>query len=111
MAETEGFEPSVQMYPYDGLAIHDPNALEAAICGNIACFYGFRACAERARHASTRNTFRHKSRHTSFGRLGHAENRCFDAKRARRAMATACEPLEGRHPCLRLNAQLQSYGC
>jgi hypothetical protein len=30
--------------------------------------------------------------------LGHAENRCFDAKRARRVMTTASEPLEGLPP-------------
>jgi hypothetical protein len=30
--------------------------------------------------------------------LGHAENRCFDAKRARRVMTTAGEPLEGLPP-------------
>jgi hypothetical protein len=98
LAETERFELSVPNSQHDGLAIHDPNAPNAAISGNIVCFYGVRACAERARRALKRNAFRHKSRHTSFGPLGHAENRCFDAKRARRAMTTASEPLEGLPP-------------
>jgi transposase len=53
-----------------------------------------------------------QSRHTSFGRLGHAENRCFDAKRARRAMTTAGEPLEGLPPlpsaqCIAAKLRLQ----
>lgn len=86
LAETPGFEPGVPQLGHDGLAIHDPSAPKAAISGNIACFYDVRACAECVRRASERNTFRHKSRHSSFGPSGHAENRCFDAKRARRAV-------------------------
>jgi hypothetical protein len=62
MAETP--DSNSVPYQHDGLAIHEPEA-QSGYFGNIACFYGVRACAERARRASKRNTFRRKSRHTS----------------------------------------------
>jgi len=104
MAETEGFEPSVQMYPYDGLANPDLPISKCLYSRNSLYFLGLRPRSERATDALVRSLRRHKSRHTSQGGENDLQNRRLRAERARGAKRATSEsavterPLGGVQP-------------
>jgi len=84
LAETERFELSVRMYPYDGLANPDVTIPKPLNSGNSPCFHPSKPRAERATEALARNLCRHKSRHTSQGGKNDLQNRRLRAEREQR---------------------------
>ena len=104
LAETERFELSVQMYPYDGLANPDLPISKRLNSRNSLHFHALTPRAERATDAVARNLHRHKSRHTSRGGENDLQNRRLRAERARSAKRATSEsavterPLGGVQP-------------
>ena len=104
LAETERFELSVQMYPYDGLANPDLTISKRLNSCNSLYFHAVMSHAERATDATDHILCRHKSRHTSRGGKNDLQNRRLRAERARSAKRATSEsavterPLEGLQP-------------
>ena len=104
LAETERFELSVQMYPYDGLANPGVTISNRLNSRNFLCFHAVMSHAERATDATDHILCRHKSRHTSRGGKNDLQNRRLRAERARSAKRATSEsavterPLEGLQP-------------
>ena len=104
LAETERFELSVQMYPYDGLANPDLTISKRLNSCNSLYFHAVMSHAERATDATDHILCRHKSRHTSRGGKNDLQNRRLRAERARSAKRATSEsavterPLGGVQP-------------
>ena len=104
LAETERFELSVQMYPYDGLANPGVTISNRLNSCKFLCFHAVKPHAERATDATNHIACRHKSRHTSQGGKNDLQNRRLRAERARSAKRATSEsavterPLGGVQP-------------
>ena len=101
VAETEGFEPSVQMYPYDGLANPDLSRAECPHSRTFQNFHVVKAHAERATSAMAYILRGHESGHTSQGRKEAFQRQRLRAESAKRATSESGaneRPLEGLAP-------------
>ena len=104
MAETERFELSVQMYPYDGLANPDLSRAECPNSRTFPNFHAVKAHAERATGAMAHILRGYESGHTLQGGKDAFQRqrlRAESAKSARRATSETGaneRPLEGLAP-------------